>query len=64
MLYLDLDELPQLFDPYFLWSARKPAIAQYRRIDHFGDQKISLAQCVRNLVEQKLDKDRLVQSGF
>ena len=53
MLYLDLDELPQLFDPYLLWSARKPAVAQYRRIDHFGDQKISMAQCVRNLVEQQ-----------
>ena len=24
MMYLDLEELPQVFDPYWLWSARRP----------------------------------------
>ena len=52
MLYLDLDELPALFDPYLLWSARRSAIAQYRRSDHFGNEQTSMSTCVRDLVEK------------
>jgi DUF1365 family protein len=35
MMYLDLAELPGLFDPYWLWSARGPAPAWFRRADHY-----------------------------
>lgn len=53
MLYLDLEELPTVFDPYLLWSAKRPALAWFRRTDHFGDRHTPLIECVRNLVEQR-----------
>jgi DUF1365 family protein len=37
LLYLDLDELPRIFDGRWLWSARRPAPAWFRRADHLGD---------------------------
>lgn len=36
MMYLDLDELPALFDQHWLWSARRPAPAWFRRKDYLG----------------------------
>jgi DUF1365 family protein len=48
--YLDLDELPELFDHSRLWSARGRAIAAFRREDHLGDPTRSLADEVRRLV--------------
>jgi DUF1365 family protein len=51
MMYLDLDELPDLFDDRLLWSARRPAIAWFRRADHLGDPAEPLAESVRRLVE-------------
>jgi DUF1365 family protein len=53
MLYLDLDELPGLFDRSWLWSADRPAFARFRRSDHLGDPTLPLADCVRDLVEQQ-----------
>ncbi len=50
MLYLDLDELPALFDKFWLWSARRPAIAWFRRADHVGEPNESLSDTVRTLV--------------
>lgn len=52
MVYLDLDELPQLFDGQALWSARRPAAAWFRRADHLGDPRRPLADAVLQLVEQ------------
>lgn len=51
MVYLDLDELPQVFDGRLLWSARRPAAAWFRRADHTGDPARPLGDCVRDLVE-------------
>ena len=50
-LYLDLDELPDVFDQFWLWSARRPALAWFRRNDHFGDPQRDLVDCVRDQVE-------------
>jgi DUF1365 family protein len=50
MLYLDLDELPSLFNKRWLWSARRPALARFRREDHLGDKTIDLASAVRRFV--------------
>lgn len=50
-LYLDLSELDQVFAGRWLWSARGPAIAWFRREDHFGDPSESLDKSVRDLVE-------------
>lgn len=51
MAYLDLDELPEVLDPYPLWSARRPAPARFRRQDFMGDPLKTLAECARSEVE-------------
>jgi DUF1365 family protein len=53
MLYLDLDELPQAFDGRWLWSARRPAPAWFRRADFLGDARMPLATAVRELVRAR-----------
>lgn len=50
LLYLDLDELPGVFDGRLLWSARRFAPAWFRRADHLGDPATPLADAVRELV--------------
>ncbi|QDU60751.1 hypothetical protein Pan216_16010 [Planctomycetes bacterium Pan216] len=51
MMYLDLDELPDLFDRTPFWSARRFAPARFCRRDHFGDPDVSLKESVTRLVE-------------
>jgi len=53
MLYLDLAELPELFDRYWFWSARRLAPAWFRRADHHGDPAQPLDEAIRDLVEKK-----------
>lgn len=53
MAYLDLDELPQLFDGRWLWSARRPAPAWFRRSDYLGDPAVALQEAVRDLVYER-----------
>lgn len=53
MAYLDLDELPGLFDGRWLWSARRPAVAWFRRKDYLGDPAVPLADAVRELVTER-----------
>jgi DUF1365 family protein len=50
MVYLDLAELPELFDHSLLWSARRPAPAWFRRGDYLGDPHTPLGEAVRDLV--------------
>jgi DUF1365 family protein len=52
MLLIDLDELPGLFDRFWLWSARYPALAWFRRKDYHGDANKSLTDAVRDTVQQ------------
>ncbi len=54
LLYLDLAELPGLFDPYPLWSARGPSFAWFRRGDYHGNPAFPLGRAVRDLVERRL----------
>ncbi|HZV74004.1 MAG TPA: DUF1365 domain-containing protein [Conexibacter sp.] len=54
LMYLDLGELPHLFDGHPLWSARRPALARFRRDDFLGDPLIPLDAAVRDLVEERL----------
>lgn len=51
MVYLDLSELPTLFDRFWLWSARRPALAWMRRQDYLGDPRRPLDEAVRDRVE-------------
>jgi uncharacterized protein len=51
MAYLDLDELPGCLDGLGpLWSARRPALAWFRRADYLGDPGTPLDDAVRELV--------------
>lgn len=52
MVYLDLADLPNLFDGRLFWSARRPALAWFRRGDHFGDPDTSLHEAVRTRVAE------------
>lgn len=52
-MYLDLSEIPELFDPWLLWSARRPALAWFRREDHLGDPAVSLDVSVRDEVQRQ-----------
>lgn len=53
MMYIDLSELPDLFDPFWLWSARRPAVAWFRRRDYLGDRAVPLDTSVRDLIEER-----------
>jgi DUF1365 family protein len=53
MAYLDLDELPELFDGHPLWSARRPALAWFRRADYLGDRRTPLRRAVEQLVSER-----------
>jgi DUF1365 family protein len=52
-LYLDLDELPRLFEGRWLWSLDRPNLAQLRRRDCFGDPSLSIAEAVRARVQEE-----------
>ncbi len=51
MVYLDLAELPDVFDGHPLWSARRPALAWFRRADYLGPAELPLDAAVRRKVE-------------
>jgi DUF1365 family protein len=53
LIYLDLDELPGVLDPYPLWSARRPAPAWFRRADFIGDPARPPAECARETVREE-----------
>lgn len=53
MMYLDLAELPELFDRRLLWSARRPALAWFKRADYLGDSAIPLDTAVRDVAEAR-----------
>jgi uncharacterized protein len=53
MAYVDIDELPGLFDASLLWSARRPAPAWFRRADYLGDPETPLRAAVAEVVMQR-----------
>lgn len=53
MVYLDLETAEEDLAPRLLWSGRRPALARFRRSDHMGDPERPLADCVRELVEER-----------
>lgn len=53
MLYLDLEELPELFDHCWFWSARRPALAWMRRKDYLAPDTASLREAVLDLVARR-----------
>ena len=53
-MFVDLVELPTLFDIHPLWSYERFNIACFRRRDHFGEPSIPLDRAVRELVGERL----------
>ena len=53
-MFLDLKELPTLFDVHPLWSYQRWNAAFFRRKDHFGDPSVLLDTAVRDLVQTNL----------
>ncbi|MBE7559530.1 DUF1365 domain-containing protein [bacterium] len=53
MMFLDLSELDDVFAGRWLWSARRPSLAWFRRADHLGDPEVPLEKAVRDLVEDR-----------
>lgn len=51
-LYLDLDEIEQVFRRRWLWSTRRGAIGRFRREDYLGPNELPLADAVRERVFQ------------
>ena len=52
MLYLDLDELPTLFDNVRFWSVDRSNLAAWHRADYLGDASLPLVDAVRKRVAQ------------
>jgi len=50
LMYLDLGELPEVLDPFPLFSARRAAPARFRREDFIGDPARPLDECAREAV--------------
>ncbi|MFO1359012.1 DUF1365 domain-containing protein [Plasticicumulans sp.] len=55
MAFVDVDDPEPAFAGRWLWSARRPALAWFRREDHFhlGDPAEPLGDCVRRQVERE-----------
>jgi uncharacterized protein len=51
LMYIDLDELPGIFDRFWFWSARRFNLAWFRREDHMGDATRLLKDVVREKIE-------------
>lgn len=53
MMYVDLDELPTVFEDRWFWSVDRANLAAFRRRDHVGDPIIPLNDSIRQLVEER-----------
>jgi DUF1365 family protein len=51
-LFLDLDELDQVFQHRALWSSRRRNLAEFRRSDYLGPVELTLVEAVRAYVAQ------------
>lgn len=50
MAWLDLGELDEVFRGRWFWSARRPALAWFKRADYLGDATVPLDEAVRRHV--------------
>lgn len=50
MLYLDISELPKLFEHRWLWSTHRRNLAEFRRNDYLGPVELTLDEAVRQCV--------------
>ena len=57
MLYLDLDDLKQVFSKNLFWSYNRFNFACFLRADYFGDPKNSLKKSIQNEIKDQLNFD-------
>lgn len=55
MMYLDLDELDQVFTHRWFWSARRFSLGWFRRRDFAGDANTPLRETISKAVKDELD---------
>ena len=53
MMYLDLDELPNLFKPFWFWSYQGRNLASFLGADYFDGQQKNLACAIRELIKKE-----------
>lgn len=53
MPFLNLDEIPEIFEDRWLWSARGRAVAEFRRSDFLGDPALPLKEAVRARIHEE-----------
>lgn len=53
MLYIDLDELPQLFNPFWLWSKDKFNLASFNSKDYLAHSEKDIKQAIYQQVEKQ-----------
>jgi DUF1365 family protein len=51
-LFLDLDEIDEVFRLHPLWSANRRNLAEWRRADYFGPTDLPLAETVRSRIHR------------
>lgn len=59
MMYLNLDDLPTLFDSCRLWSYQRRNLAWFKRADYYGNEIVPLKSCIAELVFQATGKRAL-----
>lgn len=52
LMYVDLDELPTLFNPFWLWSGKRFNLAWLNRKEHLGDNQQPLIESVRKRIQE------------
>lgn len=52
MMYIDLEELPALFDGCPGWAVEKPALASFRSKDHYSNGGGNIQDSIRRLVAE------------
>lgn len=53
MVYLELGELPEMFDGLPGWTCNQPGLARFDRSDHLGEESLALDEAVRRRVEEE-----------
>lgn len=53
-LYLDLDEIEEIFAQHWFWSNERRNVVSFRRSDYFGDPEVPLKTAVLDRVESEL----------
>jgi DUF1365 family protein len=56
LLYLDLEELPHVFDGHWLWSSSRRNLVWFRRADYLGPASSNLREAVLDRVQAEIGR--------